>query len=137
MTKATLLATVLCAAIATQASARFSANHVELTGSTAQDLQGDTIYDVSENRTITAEAGKSAFRVADNRVVAINIKKGVTLTLKGGDATGSTGAGAAICVLPGSTLYLMGEGTLVATGGAAANGGAGGKGGNGNVIDGV
>ncbi|MBQ6104101.1 MAG: hypothetical protein IJL06_10585, partial [Kiritimatiellae bacterium] len=57
MTKATLLATVLCAAIATQASARFSANHVELTGSTAQDLQGDTIYDVSENRTITAEAG--------------------------------------------------------------------------------
>ena len=98
----TLLVAALCAA--TTAQARFSANHLELTEATQRDLQGDTIYDVSENRTISAEAGQSAFRVADKRVVAINIKKGVTLTLKGGDATGSTGAGAAICVLPGSTL---------------------------------
>ena len=83
-----LAALALCAIAATAAGAQFSVTHLELTGSTAQDLQNLTIYDVSESRTITAEAGRSAFRVADNKIVAINIKKDVTLTLKGGDATG-------------------------------------------------
>ena len=119
--------------LALPAEARFSPTHIELTEATERNLDDNTIYDVSATRTISAAAGSSRFVVTDNKTVAINIKKGVTLTLKGGDATGETGAGAAICVRPGSTLYLMGEGKLVATGGAAANGCGGSRGGNGWV----
>ena len=129
MKKTILLTAALVAALA--AEARFSTTHVELTDATDAVLQGDTIYDVSESRTISANAGESRFRVQGNRTVAINVKKGVTLTIDGGAATGEKGAGAAICVEPGSTLYLLGEGTLVANGGAAGNGLQGGGGGNG------
>jgi len=131
MKNATLLALALLAA--TTAQARFSATHVELTEATLKDLDNNTIYDVSESRTISAAAGSSAFVVTDNKTVAINIKKGVTLTVKGGDANGAIGAGAAFSVRPGSTLYLMGEGTLVARGGAAANGLSGSTGGSGSI----
>ena len=113
------------------AEAGFSTTHIELTDATAATLEGDTIYDVSEDRTISASAGESRFQVQGNKIVAINIKKGVTLTVNGGAATGEKGAGAAIYVEPGSTLYLLGEGTLVANGGAAGNGLQGSGGGNG------
>lgn len=94
MKKTILLTAALAAAFA--AEARFSTTHVELTDATDAVLQGDTIYDVSESRTISANAGESRFRVQGNRTVAINVKKGVTLTIDGGAATGEKGAGAAI-----------------------------------------
>ena len=126
-----IVAAALCAAAAMPAQARFSATHIPLSSGTLQDLQDNTIYDVNSDLELSANAGTSKFRVLGNDVVAINIKKGVTLTLKGGDANGETGAGAAISVASGATLYLMGEGTLVATGGAAGNGCNGSGGGNG------
>ena len=54
------------------------------------------------------------------------IPNGVTLTVNGGNASGTEGAGAGIRVDPGSTLVVTGEGTLNVTGGNAANGGKGG-----------
>ena len=129
--KKTIL-TVLLVAAAT-AQARFSESHIPLSSGTDANLQNNTIYDVNSDLTLSAAAGSSKFRVLGSNVVAINIKKGVTLTLKGGDATGSIGAGAAISVAPNATLYLMGEGTLIATGGAAGNGCGGSSGGSGSI----
>ncbi|MBR3220864.1 MAG: hypothetical protein IKF72_01425, partial [Kiritimatiellae bacterium] len=119
-------------AVTAAAQARFSTTPIPLTAATDANLQNNTIYEVNENLTLSAVAGSSKFRVLGNNVVAINIKKDVTLTLKGGDATGETGAGAAISVASGAKLYLMGEGTLIATGGAAGNGCNGSSGGNGS-----
>jgi len=129
------LSTLACAVVAlcaTTAQARFT-SRTDLSAGTDANLQNNTIYDVSSDLTLSANAGSSKFRVLGSNVVAINIKKDVTLTLKGGDATGETGAGAAISVASGATLYIMGEGTLVATGGAAGNGCGGSSGGNGWV----
>ncbi len=128
-----ILLTALLAAATMAAEARFSSTHVELTSATNSDLDNNTIYDVSANLEISANPGSSAFVVAGGKTVGINIKKGVTLTVNGGAATGATGAGAAFNVLPGATLYLMGEGRLVATGGAAANGLGGSTGGSGSI----
>ena len=130
MTMKKTILTVLLVAAAT-AQARFSESHIPLSSGTDTNLQDNTIYDVNSDLTLSAVAGSSKFRVLGSNVVAINIKKDVTLTLKGGDATGETGAGAAISVASGATLYIMGEGTLVATGGAAGNGCGGSSGGNG------
>jgi len=102
----------------------------ELANRESDNLEDGTIYDVSSNLTLSASAGSSMLRVLSTNVVAINIKSGVTLTLNGGNATGTTGAGAAISVAPNATLYIVGDGTLVATGGAAANGGNGSNGGD-------
>jgi len=85
-------------------------------------------YTFDSDETIQAVYGESAISVAEGEAAIINIKSGVTLTLKGGDASGTTGAAPAIYVPEGSTLYLVGDGKLVATGGAAADGGIGGGG---------
>ena len=57
--------------------------------------------------------------------VHIFIASGQTITCKGTDANGATGAGAGIELAAGNTLYLIGSGKLVTTGGNAANGGNG------------
>ena len=94
---------------------------------TPLELTNDTIYQVRNNvKYVMKEAGQSAWRLPAGRTCIINIQKGVTLTLTGGDASGTTPAGCGIEVQPNSTLYITGEGTLVATGGNAANGSAGG-----------
>jgi len=106
-----------------------------LTSGTDANLVDGTIYDVNGDLTLSASAGYSKFRVLGSSVVAINIKKNVTLTLNGGNATGTTGAGAAISVAPNATLYLLGEGTLIANGGAAGNGSNGSSGESGAIDD--
>ncbi len=126
--KKTILTAVLVA-VATVAQAKFT--RTDLTQGTARDLSNGVIYDVKQDLSFSASAGESALRVNDKDVVAINIAKGVTLTVTGGSADGAKGAGAAIAVAPNATLYLMGEGTLVATGGATGNGLQGSAGGNG------
>ena len=70
----------------------------------------------------TAPAGESALKVAEGATVTLNIPVGVTVTLKGGDASGMIGAGAGIEVPASAKLVIAGLGTLNATGGKAANG---------------
>ena len=62
--------------------------------------------------------------------VYLYVPDGVTLTCTGANANGATGAGAGIELASGNTLYLLGTGTVNATGGNAANGGNGNNGGD-------
>ncbi|MBQ3748363.1 MAG: hypothetical protein II863_13250, partial [Kiritimatiellae bacterium] len=63
----------------------------ELANRTSDNLEDGTIYDVSANLTLSASAGSSMLSVLGTNVVAINVKRGVTLTLNGGNATGTAG----------------------------------------------
>ena len=102
MKKATFWATALALFAATAAQARFT-DRIELTEATA-DLKNNAIYEVSESRTINGAAGQAALRVPAGGTVAINVKSGVTLTVKGGDGSGASGAGPGILVPANSTL---------------------------------
>lgn len=62
--------------------------------------------------------------------VYLYIPSGVTLTCTGANGDGTTGAGAGIELTDGNTFFLLGGGTVNATGGNAANGGNGGNGGD-------
>ena len=88
-------------------------------------------YVVTENTTITADAGGSGLIISGD--VKIFISADVTLTVKGGDANETTGAGAGIEVPEGSSLTILGTGNLIATGGNAASGGLGDNGQDGVV----
>ena len=92
------------------------------------ELSDGEIYTVASSETLQGNDGKSAIAVADGASAVINIKSGATLTVTGGNASGTTGGAPAIRVPESSTLYIVGDGTLIATGGAAANGGDGGNG---------
>lgn len=100
-------------------------------GATLQDKHIYTVTDTSPM--ITAGAGKNGLVVAGGATVIIYIKAGKTLTVKGGDGSGSTGGGAGIYVPSNSTLIITGEGTLNAIGGKAGSGSTGGTGGSGTV----
>ncbi len=103
-------------------------------------LQNGVVYIVSENTTITAsKAGESGLQVASGGAqVVIDIKAGVTLTVTGANAVNAADAAdetdhpgmPGILVPVGSTLVIIGDGTLVANGGNASNGGNGGNGEN-------
>lgn len=62
--------------------------------------------------------------------VYLYIPYGRTLYCQGSNANGRTGAGAGIELPSGNTLYIIGGGTVTATGGKAANGGNGAAGTN-------
>ncbi|MBQ2188718.1 MAG: hypothetical protein II401_09230, partial [Bacteroidales bacterium] len=62
--------------------------------------------------------------------VYLYVPEGKTVTCTGANASGQTGAGAGIELTAGNTLYVVGSGTLNATGGNAANGGNGANGGD-------
>ena len=87
-----------------------------------QTLAGDTVYRVPTDWWLVASAGNNALNVADNATAVLYIPKGVTLTVNGGNASGTTGAGSGIYVPSSSTLIVTGGGKLIATGGNAANG---------------
>lgn len=96
-------------------------------------LMNNVVYKVTSNTTITAtEAGQSGLRVAQGAKVVIDIKKGVTLTVTGANADAAKGyAGMPGILVPEtSTLVVIGEGNLVATGGNGTNGLPGGDGQN-------
>ena len=107
--------------------------HITAGSTTGFELKDDYYY-VSENLTFTNTSGGagqgSGMYVQAGREVHLYIPAGVTLTAIGADAVGTQGAGAGILLPSGTTLHILGEGTLVATGGNAANGGEGGKGGD-------
>ena len=92
----------------------------------------DQYYYVSEDltftNTINGPGQGSGMYVQAGRTVNLYIPAGVTLTVKGADANGTKGAGAGILLPEGSTLNVIGNGTLKATGGNAADGEKGGNG---------
>ncbi len=92
-------------------------------------------YIVDKNTTITASNATSSAdansAIVISGAVELYIPKGVTLTVKGGDAYYAKPGAAGIELSAGNTLSIFGEGTLVATGGNAGNGSDGGTGGNG------
>ena len=92
-------------------------------------------YYVTQNIEFSNSSCNSGLTIAPGSTVHIYIPRGVTLTAKGGNADGRTGAGAGILLRSGSTLYLEGAGKVVATGGDAANGENGGQGDDGNWKD--
>ena len=94
------------------------------------NLADKEIYTVTENTTLQGTHGISPINVAAGARAVINIKNGATLTVKGQDASGTNSGTAAIYLTPSSTLYIVGDGTLIATGGNAANGGNGNNGEN-------
>ena len=112
--------------------------HLTAGSTTGFELKDDYYY-VSENLTFTNSLGGpgqgSGMYVQAGKTVRLYIPAGVTLTVKGADAQGTTGAGAGILLPSGTTLHILGEGTLVATGGNAADGVEGGKGGDAEMDD--
>ena len=97
-------------------------------------LEDKQVMTVNSDTTLEGSTDICAIAVADGARAVINIKRGVTLTVTGADASGTTGAAPAIHVPASSTLYIVGEGTLIATGGAAANGGNSANGGDAGIL---
>ena len=88
-----------------------------------------TYYFATGDRTFTnSTAGGSGMTIQGT--VYLFISSGQTIACTGAHARGAIGGGAGIEVTAGNTLYLIGSGTLNATGGNAANGEDGGKGGD-------
>lgn len=127
----------------------------EITSTVANQTLLTGNYKVTSSRTInTPSAGQNGLNISGT--VNLYIKSGVTLTVNGGKASGTTGAGAGIH-LPGTAiLRVYGGGQIIANGGQAsaptqggsplsgsngaggnggggAGAGIGGKGGNGGV----
>ena len=104
-------------------------------GGVGAHLANNTVYVVSSDATIErpANSPNTALYVDDGATTVLYIKKGVTLTVKGGNAQGTAGAGAGIRLNDGSTLIVTGGGKLNVTGGNAANGTSGSSGGSGWV----
>ena len=97
------------------------------TGRTLGSAGNTTYYYVTSNLSFTnATAGGSGLTILGT--VYLYVPEGKTVTCTGANASGLTGAGAGIELTLGNSLYLIGGGTLNATGGNAANGGNGGKG---------
>ena len=101
-------------------------------GSTSGYELKDAYYYVTEDltftNTISGPGQGSGMYVQEGKTVNLYIPAGVTLTVKGADAQGTTGAGAGILLPSGTTLNVIGNGTLKATGGNAADGEKGGNG---------
>ena len=99
----------------------------QLTSSTTGKNLSSGFYYVDQTNVTCTNNSNGGSGIKISGTVYIYIKSGCTLTATGKDANGSTGAGAGINVPSGNTLYLLGEGAVVATGGDAANGGNGGE----------
>jgi len=98
-------------------------------GRTFGSADAMTYYYASDNLSFTnSNAGGSGLTILGT--VYLYIPSGVTVTCTGHNASAPTGAGAGVELSAGNSLYLIGGGTLNATGGNAANGGNGSNGTN-------
>ena len=98
-----ILAALALAAAVPAARAGFTATDSLQNTST---LRNGTVYRVPSDLRVTSNGnGGNAFRVADGATAVLYIPKGVTLTANGGDASGTTGAGAGIRL--DNTLVLL------------------------------
>ena len=82
----------------------------------------------TNNRTDNDGNGNSGLKI--HGTVYLYIPTGLTITCEGANADGRTGAGAGIELSSGNTLYIIGGGTVNASGGKAENGRNGGNGTN-------
>ncbi len=104
-------------------------NSGSTSGHTLGSTGNTTYYYVNSNLSFTnSNVGGSGLKIQGT--VYLYVPEGVTLTCTGANANGQTGAGAGIELASDNTLYLLGGGTVNATGGNAANGGSGGTGGD-------
>ena len=97
---------------------------------------GSGTYYLSQSKTFGSEnTSNNGLKIKAGAMVYLYIPKNVTLTAKGGGTSGARQAGgyAGILLPSDSKLIVLGEGTIVATGGKAGNGSAGSNGGNGYV----
>ena len=102
--------------------------HITEGSTTGFELKDDRYFvseDLTFTNTIDGDGKGSGMHVQAGKTVHLYIPKGVTLTTIGADAKYYFGGGAGILVPEGSTLHILGEGTLVAKGGKAANGESG------------
>ena len=93
-------------------------------GTTIGTAGTTTYYYATGDRTfINANAGGSGLTILGT--VYLFVASGQTITCKGANAVGQTGAGAGIELTEGNVLFLVGQGNVNATGGNAAGGGNG------------
>ena len=95
------------------------------TSHAGKTLSGNYYVEEGANLKLTAGTGTSGLKVAAKSTLTIYIPANTTLSVYGGAANGTTGAGAGIEVNAGSTLKIIGEGTIYAYGGKGANGSSG------------
>jgi len=97
------------------------------TGKTLGSAGATTYYYATSDLSFTnSTVGGSGLTILGT--VYLYVPEGVTITCTGANADGATGAGAGIELASGNNLYLIGTGTMNATGGNAANGSNGGDG---------
>lgn len=132
-TTALLVVALSLLASAAPASTGFTTKATLSTTQSGPTLANGTVYVVSSDATIDRSPGStlSAMYVEPNATAVIYIPKNVTLTVNGGNASGTESAGAGIVVYESSTLVVTGGGRLVVKGGNGANGGNGSNGGSG------
>lgn len=122
---------MLCPARMT-ARAEDAYNVIEINNSTAAgyQLSGNTIYTVSGDVNINANgsSSKDALSVQSGATAYLVLMPGSKLTVTGKNGSYATGGGAGINVPSNSTLYLLGSGTVIATGGSGGSASNGGKG---------
>ena len=111
-----------------------SANWTQLTeesttGKTLGTANATTYYYADTNLTFS-NSTVSGSGLTILGTVYFYVPDGVTVTCTGAHANGQMGGGAGIELTEGNTLYLLGSGTLNATGGNAADGSNGGNGGD-------
>ena len=86
-------------------------------------LEDKTLYKIDSNEiVVTAGSGLNAYEVSPNATAVLYIPEGSTLTLNGGAASSTSGAGAGIEVPESATLIITGAGTLEAKGGQGGSG---------------
>ena len=111
-----------------------SANWTQLTeGSTTGKTlgtAGSTTYYYADTNLTFSNSTVSGSGLTILGTVYFYVPDGVTVTCTGAHANGQMGGGAGIELTEGNTLYLLGSGTLNATGGNAADGSNGGNGGD-------
>ena len=83
---------------------------ISASAATVKDLSDKEVLTIDANTTWYGTTGQSPINVPGNTRAVINIKKGVTLTVYGADASGQTFGVPAIYVPPTATLYITGEG---------------------------
>ncbi len=122
-----VLAVALSLLAPAAARAGFTSSDTISGGDVGKTLKNNTVYVVPSSTTLTRTTPYAALYVKNNTTAVIYIPKNVTLTVNGGDASGTESAGAGIRIEDGATLIVTGEGSLIAKGGNAANGAKGGS----------
>ena len=115
---------------------KVNAAYTELTAFPTNATALNGYYKLTSNKTISASGTTaSGWSVAANATALIYIAEGVTLTVTGGKASGTTGGKAGILMNTGSVLIITGPGNLKVTGGNGANGSNGSKGEDASTAD--